>query len=193
MVEAPTHITPGGGSTSPGACPSNGGRRRTRPGASWVGTGIDDDTGGAAKRGGSQGIRTESRSSFGLSTLVRLAPERVGLVEVWPNAPTKSFLEFHHCEPYAIGGEPTVGNISLRCRAHNVYEAERVFGAWAGRAGRLAPDELSPRSSLGVYQNRKARLRVDRRPDHGPRSSRGDEVSVGAGGAHLISNPLMQL
>jgi hypothetical protein len=38
------------------------------------------------------------------------------------------FLEFHHCEPYAIGGEPTVANISLRCRAHNVYEAELAFG-----------------------------------------------------------------
>jgi hypothetical protein len=38
------------------------------------------------------------------------------------------FLEFHHREPYAIGGEATVANISLRCRAHNVYEAELAFG-----------------------------------------------------------------
>jgi hypothetical protein len=43
------------------------------------------------------------------------------------------FLEFHHCEPYAIGGEPTVANISLRCRAHNVYEAKLLFGPRAGR------------------------------------------------------------
>jgi hypothetical protein len=38
------------------------------------------------------------------------------------------FLEFHHRDPYAIGGEETVANISLRCRPHNVYEAELAFG-----------------------------------------------------------------
>ena len=38
------------------------------------------------------------------------------------------FLEFHHHEPQAIGGEATIANISLRCRAHNSYEAELVFG-----------------------------------------------------------------
>jgi hypothetical protein len=38
------------------------------------------------------------------------------------------FLEFHHVAPYAVGGEPTVDNIQLRCRAHNDYEAEVYFG-----------------------------------------------------------------
>jgi hypothetical protein len=41
----------------------------------------------------------------------------------------RSFLEFHHKEPYALGGETTVGNLSLRCHAHNVHEARLVFGA----------------------------------------------------------------
>jgi hypothetical protein len=40
----------------------------------------------------------------------------------------RAFLEFHHREPYAIGGEATVANISLRCRQHNVYEGELAFG-----------------------------------------------------------------
>ncbi len=40
----------------------------------------------------------------------------------------RAFLEFHHREPYAMGGETTVANVSLRCRAHNVYEAELAFG-----------------------------------------------------------------
>jgi hypothetical protein len=31
--------------------------------------------------------------------------------------------------PFARGGEATVGNIELRCRAHNAYEAERSFGS----------------------------------------------------------------
>lgn len=37
-------------------------------------------------------------------------------------------LEYHHVRPYAADGEMSVENISLRCRAHNVYEAELVFG-----------------------------------------------------------------
>jgi hypothetical protein len=40
----------------------------------------------------------------------------------------RQFLEFDHVEPFARGGKATVGNIRLRCRAHNQYEAERVFG-----------------------------------------------------------------
>jgi hypothetical protein len=40
----------------------------------------------------------------------------------------RAFLEFHHVQPYAKGGRATVENISLRCRRHNQYEAERVFG-----------------------------------------------------------------
>jgi hypothetical protein len=38
------------------------------------------------------------------------------------------FLEYHHVVPYADGGASTVGNIQLRCRAHNAYEAETWFG-----------------------------------------------------------------
>jgi hypothetical protein len=39
-------------------------------------------------------------------------------------------MEFHHVEPHATGGRATVENISLRCRAHNGYEAELVFGPY---------------------------------------------------------------
>ena len=40
----------------------------------------------------------------------------------------KAFLEFHHVHAHALGGPPTVGNISLRCWRHNQYEAELIFG-----------------------------------------------------------------
>ncbi len=40
----------------------------------------------------------------------------------------QGFLEFHHVTPYAVGGQPTLENIQLRCRAHNGYEAELDFG-----------------------------------------------------------------
>lgn len=36
----------------------------------------------------------------------------------------RGHLEFHHVIPFARGGTATVGNIQLRCRAHNSYEAE---------------------------------------------------------------------
>jgi hypothetical protein len=41
------------------------------------------------------------------------------------------FLELHHIQPYGHRGLATVENISVRCRAHNVYESELVFGPWA--------------------------------------------------------------
>jgi hypothetical protein len=44
----------------------------------------------------------------------------------------RTFLEFHHRQPYARGGPATVENISLRCRRHNQYEAELIFGARTG-------------------------------------------------------------
>src|SRR6266542_3693541 len=37
-------------------------------------------------------------------------------------------LEFHHLMEAALGGPSTVDNITLRCRAHNVFHAEETFG-----------------------------------------------------------------
>jgi hypothetical protein len=39
-------------------------------------------------------------------------------------------LEFHHVIPFARGGQATVDNLSLRCRAHNAFESEVLFGPW---------------------------------------------------------------
>lgn len=41
----------------------------------------------------------------------------------------RGFLEFHHVHPHAVGGPAVVENVSLRCRAHNLHEAEQYFGA----------------------------------------------------------------
>ncbi len=40
----------------------------------------------------------------------------------------RAFLEFHHVVPHCAGGEATVENMELRCRAHNGFEAEMFFG-----------------------------------------------------------------
>jgi hypothetical protein len=40
----------------------------------------------------------------------------------------RRFLEFHHLDPYALGGEASVDRIALRCRRHNDYEGRLYFG-----------------------------------------------------------------
>ena len=46
----------------------------------------------------------------------------------------RSLLEFHHRSPHAAIGPATVDNVSLRCAAHNRYEAEMYFGPiWTAR------------------------------------------------------------
>ncbi len=62
------------------------------------------------------------------------------------------YLEFDHVVPVARGGTSTVEGLRLRCRAHNQYEADRVFGAgFMGRKrreARLALAETRQRSAL---------------------------------------------
>jgi 5-methylcytosine-specific restriction endonuclease McrA len=38
----------------------------------------------------------------------------------------RNFLQLHHVIPFARGGPTTAENLQLRCRAHNVYEAEQA-------------------------------------------------------------------
>jgi len=40
----------------------------------------------------------------------------------------RRFVEFHHVDPHALGGEATVEKIELRCRRHNDYEGRLYFG-----------------------------------------------------------------
>lgn len=57
----------------------------------------------------------------------------------------RSFVEFHHARPYAIGGKPTVGNIELRCRRHNDYEARVFFAREPGEhVGKVVPERVGP-------------------------------------------------
>ena len=57
---------------------------------------------------------------------------------------SRAFLEFHHVDPFAVGGEATIDNIQLRCRTHNVYEAKLFFGVGAYEASRPRPKRGSP-------------------------------------------------
>jgi hypothetical protein len=48
----------------------------------------------------------------------------------------RGFLEFHHVVPFAAGGETSAGNVTLRCRAHNQWEAQQFFGPLFAREAR---------------------------------------------------------
>jgi len=55
----------------------------------------------------------------------------------------RRFVEFHHVDPYALGGDATVDGIQLRCRQHNAYEGRLYFGD-RRRAAQLAPEQVEP-------------------------------------------------
>ena len=76
----------------------------------------------------------------------------------------RTFLEFHHVDPYALGGETTVANVSLRCREHNAHEAELVFGPW--RPGAVHEARAAYSTDGGPFRQEPQR--------HAPNSPRGE-------------------
>jgi hypothetical protein len=76
----------------------------------------------------------------------------------------RGFLEFHHSHPYAEGGETTVANIELRCRAHNKYEKDLFSGqfesivkessaVYCAGAPRSGPSEAEPKTPPAISAN----------------------------------------
>jgi hypothetical protein len=68
----------------------------------------------------------------------------------------RALLEFDHMDPVARGGTASVERVRLLCRAHNQFEAERVFGRAfiqrrreQSRAGGAAPS-TRPRASCAA-------------------------------------------
>ena len=55
----------------------------------------------------------------------------------------RRFIEFHHLDPKALGGEASVDNIELRCRRHNDYEGRLWFGK-RRRSRELVPEQVHP-------------------------------------------------
>jgi 5-methylcytosine-specific restriction endonuclease McrA len=87
---------------------------------------------------------TSSRSSRHIPAAVRRAvwrrdEGRCAFIGARGRCSETAFLEFHHVVPFADGGPADVGNIQLRCRAHNVYEGELHFGAEAMARRRALP------------------------------------------------------
>jgi hypothetical protein len=57
----------------------------------------------------------------------------------------RSFLEFHHVKPFALGGETTLENVQLRCRSHNAYEARLYFAPDGNGGADLVREAAAPR------------------------------------------------
>lgn len=73
----------------------------------------------------------------------------------------RGFLEYHHVVPYAAGGQTTVENLELRCRAHNAYESELFFGPMIAREAReawIVSTRPEPTLLLAVSFERKVAL-----------------------------------
>ena len=73
----------------------------------------------------------------------------------------RRFVEFHHVDPYALGGEATVEKIELRCRRHNDYEGRRYFGKRRRDGTGAAREEATsdrprPLEAANLFQNKLA-------------------------------------
>jgi hypothetical protein len=72
----------------------------------------------------------------------------------------RRFLEFHHLDPYALGGEASVDQISLRCGRHNQYEGRLYFGDRRRGDGsgvvreQAAPYGARPQRAANSFQNK---------------------------------------
>jgi hypothetical protein len=53
----------------------------------------------------------------------------------------RRFVEFHHTDPRALGGEASIDLIELRCRRHNDYEGRLYFGK-RRRTRILVPEQV---------------------------------------------------
>jgi len=59
-------------------------------------------------------------------------------------------LPMDHLDPHGVGGEATVGNIQLLCRAHNAYESELFYRHGRRSERRTLPGKSQPRPTTAV-------------------------------------------
>jgi hypothetical protein len=92
----------------------------------------------------------------------------------------ESFLEFHHLEAYALGGEMTEENISLRCHTHNQYEAALLFGPYVPKVRERGPAYVSSNGPMSQAPRKELRRTgpgassvAEQRAERAPASRRG--------------------
>lgn len=65
--------------------------------------------------------------------------------------PAEAPLPASSVNPHGLGGEATVGNIRLLCRAHNAYEGEFFYRQGRRPERRTLPGKSAPRPCSGVH------------------------------------------
>jgi 5-methylcytosine-specific restriction endonuclease McrA len=78
----------------------------------------------------------------------------------------RRLLQFDHVIPHAAGGEATVGNLRLRCRAHNLHAARVHFGGEHMRAA----------TERGRERTRRAAFDEQRFEPYSPSESEGGQL-----------------
>ena len=71
----------------------------------------------------------------------------------------RGFLEFDHVLEVARGGQSTMANVRLRCRAHNQYTAEQTYGAELMKAKREEAAKTRTEAPRDVQLSRAAPAR----------------------------------
>ena len=95
--------------------------------------------------------------------------------------PETSGLEYHHRIPFAEGGQTTVDNLELRCRAHNAYEAEQWFGPFVVReVGEVWGLGLDQAPSFVSFRDQVPTGAATGAAERARRSSRAERISVTA-------------
>jgi 5-methylcytosine-specific restriction endonuclease McrA len=67
-------------------------------------------------------------------------------------------LEYHHIRPYGRGGDHSAENIALRCRVHNLLEAECDYGKEVVDRYRRSGDRVSELGAFYTFSNRATSL-----------------------------------
>lgn len=111
--------------------------------------------------------------------------------------PERLYIEFHHSVPHAAGGQSTAHNVELRCRAHNMYEANTFFGSDAVARARERKETCSTAGRRASQPDGRAstteadQLPGDRRVAVGE-SSRMDPGAIGVARSRLIMCDFLQ-
>jgi hypothetical protein len=135
----------GGGASRPVSTPEAARRPVLGSTATTEPDAVDQQEGnGTGQTGSASGTVRRPRSRYIPAAVRRQVAERDGLqcTYVGPDGKRceRRDVEFHHLTPFARGGQHRVEEITLRCRGHNVFQAELDYGeehiAWRIRQQR---------------------------------------------------------
>jgi 5-methylcytosine-specific restriction endonuclease McrA len=143
---------------SDGGGPASAGRGAPSPGMVVVATGNDTASAGRASRVTGGGSPATRRVPAAVRRAVYERDEgRCRFVDAQGRRCTaREGLEFHHRRPFGHGGDHTVENLALACKAHNRYLAEVDYGREAmsrhrrWRAGALEATAPAALRSVGL-------------------------------------------